>query len=258
MSEIKVITRADDAGSSSSANLAMKQAAAVGFIKNVSLLAPGGYIDGAADLLCDEKHICFGLHTTLNAEWDKVKWKPLSNVSPNDGLTDEDGYLLPHPKMFYETRPSVETVLREYEAQLDRLNRLGFDIRYVDSHMGEEAYVEGLSEAKREWAIRKGLIYHEDCDIETTQFDDEWDVEQMISHISSLCDGQYLYVAHPALYGDDMLMTGNSEFSGESIAKTRSLQASVISDIRLIRRVEEMGVSLIRYDEASMLKQIIS
>jgi hypothetical protein len=36
-------------------------------------MACGPAIEEAAELLAHRKDVCFGMHTTLNAEWDKVK-----------------------------------------------------------------------------------------------------------------------------------------------------------------------------------------
>lgn len=77
MKSIRFITRADDAGSSRSANRAIAQVVDGGFVRNVSLMACGPAIEDAAQLLAHRKDVCFGMHTTLNAEWDKVKWRPL-------------------------------------------------------------------------------------------------------------------------------------------------------------------------------------
>ena len=249
MPKIRLITRADDAGSSRAANGAVLQAAGVGFMKNVSLMAVGAYINEAAETL-KNKNVCFGMHATLNAEWDRIKWGPLTNMNRESGLVDENGFFLPYPALFHETRPAVETIIAEYDAQLEKLFAVGFDIAYVDSHMGEERLVEGLLEAKREWAYKKGLIFHGDVKLNESAFKDEWNSEEIFNHAVSLREGQYLYVTHPALYCEEMLLTGTKKTSGEDIARTRDRQAKIISDRNLFTKFNEAGVETIRYDEA--------
>ena len=34
-------------------------------------MAPGHYIEEAAQYLKDKKHICLGMHFTMNAEWEQ-------------------------------------------------------------------------------------------------------------------------------------------------------------------------------------------
>jgi predicted glycoside hydrolase/deacetylase ChbG (UPF0249 family) len=73
MKNIRFITRADDLGGSYSANQAIEQVIDAGFIKNVSIMACGPAVEDAARRLAHRKDVCFGMHTTLNAEWDRVK-----------------------------------------------------------------------------------------------------------------------------------------------------------------------------------------
>ena len=75
------------------------------------------------------------MHTTLNAEWDRVKWGPVLPPEKCKGLVDELGYFLSHPSMFVQTKPPVEQIMSEVDAQLERLHKLGFPVCYIDSHM---------------------------------------------------------------------------------------------------------------------------
>ena len=65
---IRLITRADDAGTNPTSNAAILDAYQNGLVKNVSVLAVGPAVEDAASLLAHEKGLCFGLHTALNAE----------------------------------------------------------------------------------------------------------------------------------------------------------------------------------------------
>ena len=100
MQNIRFITRADDLGSSYSANQAIEQVVDAGFIKNVSIMACAPAIEDAAQRLAHRKDVCFGMHTTLNAEWDRVKWGPVLPSEQCKGLVDQNGCFLPHPTMF--------------------------------------------------------------------------------------------------------------------------------------------------------------
>ncbi|MDR1028237.1 MAG: ChbG/HpnK family deacetylase [Clostridiales Family XIII bacterium] len=160
MARITFVARCDDLGSGADANQAIDAVTRAGFIKNVSVMAPGRFVEGAAELLAGRKEICFGMHATLNAEWDRVKWAPVLPLDETSGLVDENGYFLADPALFERTKPAPETILREVDAQLEKLRAAGFDIRYIDSHMFPEMFVEGMDEAMAEFAKRKGLIDH--------------------------------------------------------------------------------------------------
>ncbi len=251
MKDVRFITRADDAGSSHSANRAIASVLKAGFIKNVSIMAPGGFVDDAAELFADKKGICFGMHATLNAEWDRVKWGPVYAGLENSGLVDEKGMFLPDPKLFTQTKPSLDIILKELDAQLDKLSRAGFDIRYVDSHMLPEMWVPELEDTMEAWAERKGLLYH----MYYYALPPGWERvarnrTQLLPVLRELPSGQYFYLIHPAFYDEEMLLTGNSEISSEQVAKDRDADARMFSRKSMRWLMQFLSIRSIRYDEA--------
>jgi len=256
MAKLKFITRADDAGSSHSANLAICKVTKAGFIKNVSLMAPGLFIEEAACLLAHRKEICFGMHTTLNAEWDRVKWKPVLPVGQHSGLVDKDGYFLPDPSLFADTKPPLETVMAEVNAQFERLRALGFDIRYIDSHMFPEMFIDGLDDAIREFAQNKGLLDHMHYYTLPPGFMDfAANPSHPLRYLASIPPGQYFLVTHPSLYTDEMRQTGNATVSGETIAKGRAQETKLFSGVPLRLMMKMAGAAGIRYDQAEPQKR---
>jgi predicted glycoside hydrolase/deacetylase ChbG (UPF0249 family) len=251
MGKVRFITRVDDAGSSRSANAAIRGTLRAGFMKNVSVMAPGKYVEEAADLLARFKGVCFGMHSTLNAEWDRVKWGPVSSLGPESGLVDPEGAFLADPGDFERTRPRVETVMGEYNAQLDKLCRAGFNITYVDSHMLPERYIPGLDEALRDWAAAKGLMDHMyyyklPPDLMVLQAHPE----RTLSVLRAIPPGEYFYLAHPARYSQEMLQTGNSLVSGEEVARNRDREARLLGNPFIKLGMAALGISPIRYDQA--------
>ena len=252
MKNLRFVTRSDDAGSSHSANLAISRVIDAGFIKNVSVMACGPAIEAAAELLAHRKEVCFGMHTTLNAEWDRVKWKPLLPPEKCGALIDEQGYFLPHPAMFEQTQPPVDMIMQEVDAQLERLHKLGFSISYIDSHMFPERYVEGLSEAMEDFANRKGLIDH----MYFYQLP-PWGLTLCdTKDVHLLPDGQYLGISHPSLDTEEMRLTGNASTSGAVVAATRAKETALLSDPNYCRHLESLGIQSIRYSEASFDKRL--
>jgi len=250
--QIHFITRADDAGSSRSANRAIAKTIRAGLIKNVSVMAPGAFVEEAAEIFSARGEVCFGMHATLNAEWDRVKWGPVSAMPPGNGLTDEKGMFLPGTKAFSETKPPLELILKEYDAQLDKLCRAGFDIRYVDSHMFPEQYIDGLDETLAGWAKRKGLLDH----MYFYAFPPGWevllkDMKKAPAFLRDMPEGQYFIVAHPALNTEEMRMSGNAWISGEKVAKDRSLEAALYSSRTVKHIMRLFGIRPLRYDEAA-------
>lgn len=249
MSKKKLLLRADDLGSSHSANQAIAQAVKSGLIKNVSVMAVGPNLAEAADLLAQSENICFGLHATLNAEWDKVKWKPLTGLTQKSGLVDDRGYFLNDPKLFAASKPSIDILIAEFEAQLSLLTKKGFKICYVDSHMFPEAAIKGLSEALSTWIKQKGLIDH--------VFYYGNLIRQPITSTADLTGilrnldyGQHFMVVHPSLDTEEMRQTGNQQVHGYTVANARARETEVMCDQELPRLFQSCDVETIRYDQA--------
>lgn len=251
MKRAQFITRADDIGSSHSANLAGAKVARAGIIKNYSLMAPGLYIKEAAVMLGGRTDVCFGMHTTLNAEWDRVKWRPILPLQQESGLVDEDGYFLPDPAVFADTKPSLGTVMAEVAAQLKHLRDLGFNIRYIDSHMFPELFIEGFDEAMRAFAHREGLIDHmyfyrfPEGMLEFVKHP-----KRPLVYFKHIPAGQYFLAAHPSLDTLEMRQTGNATYPGEAIARGRAAETKLYSSLATRALFALTGCEAIRYDEA--------
>ena len=75
---IRLITRGDDSGSAITANEAIRDAFTRGILRNTSVMVPGPFFREAAEMLGPlSPALCIGLHVTLNAEWDDLRWGPL-------------------------------------------------------------------------------------------------------------------------------------------------------------------------------------
>lgn len=238
---IKVITRCDDAGSSHAANRAIVKVLKRGLIKNVSIMAPTAFVEEFRRLSQDLRGVTFGLHFTLNAEWDRVKWKPLSEVP--DSLVDESGYFLTHPSLFLKTKPDLEPIRIELEAQYQKLIRLGFDISYVDSHMLPELFIPGLFEEIDRFCQKNGLInhsyYYDLFSKNVFQNKDEYEGRQLF------------LVIHPSKNTKEMRMTGNQEYSGKEVAASRAKETKLFSSFFTKMQFRIRGIVPISYVEAT-------
>jgi hypothetical protein len=254
MARVDFIARADDLGNCESTNIAIDSVTRAGFIKNVSVMAPGPAVSHAAELFSNRKDVCFGMHTTLNAEWDNLKWKPILSHDKNCGFIDENGFFLASPAMFAETKPRVEVVMKEVDAQLERLHAFGFDIKYIDSHMLPEIFIEGLDESMEEFARKKGLLdhmYYYALPPGIKQLQE--DPSRFIQFFLTLPGGQYFIVAHPSLDTEEVRRMGNDNEDGENVAKSRAAETKIFSNKTLRRSLRLIGCSGVRYDEAKPL-----
>jgi chitin disaccharide deacetylase len=247
----------DDFGVSHAANTAITELVAAGdFIKNVSCMAVGPHIEEGADLIKKYRHICLGLHATLNAEWDFIKWPPISPVGDIPTLVTEDGVFYSDPAYFVQNRPDISQILLEYDRQLDVLTNLGLDISYVDSHMLPERYVDGLSEAMSDWARRKGLIDHSHyyrfpAQLEpaaSNSLDERYN--NAVAWLESLQEGGYIFIMHPAKYSRELLLYGNRHYPAQMVAAARDVEYRLLRSKNLELVCNRLGINTIRYNEA--------
>ncbi|SFS55918.1 ChbG/HpnK family deacetylase [Paenibacillus sp. BC26] len=273
-SAVSLIARADDCGNSESHNLAIAESCKHGIVRNVSVMATGAALDHAAALFAGDRSICFGLHATMNAEWETFRWKPLLPASEVSTLVDADGYFMQHPGLWLAAPPDVEQILNEMKAQLDKLRAAGFEITYADSHMFFEWAVKGLDAALDAWCVQEGLISHRPFtgrlpeiggdgagagssagtgqgageDVEAGD-----PVDQFVARLKHAAPGQYLIVGHPGYDDEETRGWGNSDYPGTKVAQDRHWERLMFTDKRVLDTVQSGGVRLLRYDEAQAL-----
>lgn len=245
-----LITRADDCGSSHAANEAILEAAETGFIKNISVMACGNFLEEAAEMLSDRKDICFGLHACINSEWTQVTWGPVAPKEKVPSLIDDRGIFYQSPEKLKMHFPVLEEIITEYKYQLEYARKAGFNILYMDSHMFPEVYLPGLGEAMSRLIETEGLVDHKWYNRIIPGNDLFTSNSSLIEKTLAEIEGQYLFVMHPAKYGEEMRMTGNETISGEEIAGARELDYRFLTDRKNIALCEKYKVKLLRYDEA--------
>ncbi len=153
---MQVIFRADDAGSSEGANQAIAETVIHGPVRNVSLMAPGPALSHAYEILAPLQ-TSFGLHVTLNSEWQSMKWGPVLPRERVASLVGPDGRFTPNPSVLQSQGFSVAEAIAEVAAQLTKLRTFGFEIEYLDEHMGV-GWIAGLADALGRFCDAEGLV----------------------------------------------------------------------------------------------------
>lgn len=248
---IRLITQGDDCGSNHSANAAILEAYRRGILRNASLMAPCAGIVEAAALFAGEPGLCCGLHLTLNAEWDSVRWGPVLPPSAVPSLVDEDGRFFRTTQRLHDNDPKPSEILAEMQAQLDLVRSLGFSPVFADVHMGFTWVAAGLEEALDDWCARNGLLnagrtYRPLPEVKTTGDP----VERLIASLEAAAPGQYSLIGHPAYDDEEMRALGHSGYPGEAVAASRDWERLLFTDPRILRYCREQGVVPIRHDEA--------
>lgn len=246
----EIISRADDCGSSHAANAAIFETIEIGFIKNVSVMGCGPYLEEAAQMLAERREICFGLHGCINSEWSNVVWGPVAPKEKVKSLIDARGVFFPSQKDFLKHPPVLEEIITEYRYQLERVRKVGFDVRYMDSHMFPELFIPGLEEAMSRMIEQEGLVDHRYFNRILPGNDLFTSKKGMFEKILAKINGQYLFVMHPAKYSEEMCRMGNAEIDGKCVAECREKDYQFLTDLANVKLCKKYGVRLLRYDEA--------
>lgn len=216
-------------------------------------MAVGSQIESGAEALAPwASQVDLGLHLTVNAEWDCLKWKPLSPPEAIPALLDEAGNFHQTSLGLERAAPPPEQVLREASAQLDRLTALGLPITYVDGHMFPYLYVPGLEQALRQWCREKGLLYASAYDglyqggpaFGPTYEAFSQSVEQWLG---TLHGQTRLYVMHPAQFSPETMAFANRDFPAGVVAWERELEYRSAIDPVWTERTERFGLTLTRF-----------
>lgn len=249
---IKLITRGDDAGSCKSANRAIRQAFEEGILRNASVIVPGPAFADAFEVLGGLRGLCIGLHLTLTAEWEFPRYSPILPTDKVPSLILKDGAFPFTTKEFWDIKPDPDQAVAEASAQLAALRKIGFDPKYLDTHMGIGGYPpvqDGLADLIK----KEGLIAGNHPPVtRLPQPEEKIDdpVDRLVWQLQRAEAGCYLTVGHPCF--DDEDAAGMRKI-GESVGTQggpRNRQRLMFCDPKVLGVCRERVVTPIRYDEA--------
>jgi chitin disaccharide deacetylase len=123
-----VIVNADDLGLCHAANVGVYDCLGTGTVTSATVMVPCPWARDAAVRYRGED---VGVHLTVNAEWERYRWGPITH-SPS--LLDGDGGFPRTLEDFWD-HADVDEVRRECRAQIERAILWGFDVSHLDAHM---------------------------------------------------------------------------------------------------------------------------
>lgn len=257
---IRVVTRADDGGSCLSANEAVRAVVEGGIVRNVSVMVPGPAFREFAPWLAEERGVDVGIHLTMNAEWERVKWGPCAPLDRVQPLVDQDGVFLPTTAALHERGDSVvEPMVTEARAQVAFARSLGVNVAYMDDHMGF-TWLPGVRSALealgRELGVPTrfgGLDRWPSLPGEHPTEDAEAMVTRFLALVAAASEGTYLWVTHPGFDRDDMRAFTLPDVPAGRIAREREADRRFWLFPRL-REAAAAGAFLpIRFSEAAAI-----
>ena len=255
---IDLIMRGDDYGSAISANKAIAACVREGqTIKNISVMSCGKYLEEGAEFLRSVRGVDIGMHAVLNSEWDPIKWTPCSPKAQIASLLNSDGEFYASQQELMAADPDIDECIREYDAQLDHLARLGIPVTYADSHMAPEIWIPDLIPAFRDWIRRKGLLDVTDCYYYAGAMGPDWgsSYEEFTRNTRDWLlgmpeDRENIHVIHAAMAGEDTMAFYNRGAAPGIICQQRDWEYRMFSSG--IRQYPELmeRIHFMRFSEA--------
>lgn len=138
--EIRLVVQSDDFGMCHAGNEGVVKAFTEGVLTQASVMVACPWFREAARL-AKEHSIPVGVHLMATAEWEYLRWGPLTG---GRSLVGEDGRF---PRTIEAVRDQADTdeLLEEFVAQVEAFRSEGLSPAYFDCHMGvvtPEPYVE--------------------------------------------------------------------------------------------------------------------
>ena len=252
---IQLIIRGDDIGSSHAANVGCIESYQNGIMTSVEIMPPCPSFLEAVKMLKENPNLDVGIHLTLTAEWDYIKWRPLTHV-PN--LVDEAGNFFPmvwknenYPpgQSIAEADWTIKEIEQELQAQIEMSLKNLPQISHISSHMGFTGLDTKIGELVESLAKEYDLY----VDMTKVKRFPNWiqnqpvetRIEQFCENLKNLEPGTYLFVEHPAKDFPEMELIGHT--GSGNIAKERDMVTQVFTSEKVKQIIKNKGIQLISY-----------
>lgn len=260
-SDIFLLIRGDDIGSSHAANTACIESYRNGIMRSVELMVPGPWFLEAVRLLNENPGLDAGVHLVVTSEWNDIKWRPLT-CCPS--LVDKDGYFYPMiwPRPDFpagsalkEAPWKIDEIEREFRAQIELAKRYIPWVSHVNCHMGCEGCAPEIA------ALVKKLAVEYKLDIDPFEagykYIPLWNrndtaAEQRISSalntLNNLKSGKYFLIEHPGMDTPEMQAIWHTGY--ENVAADRDAVTRVFTNPEVMDLIRVRKISLVSYKEA--------
>jgi CubicO group peptidase (beta-lactamase class C family)/predicted glycoside hydrolase/deacetylase ChbG (UPF0249 family) len=260
---IQLVIRGDDMGFSHSANEALIKSFKEGIETSIEIIAPSPWFPEAVKLLAENPKVDVGLHFAITAEWDNLKWRPLTEAP---SLRNKDGYFYqmlnhnndyPHNAV-KDNAWKLEDVEKELRAQIEMGLKHIPRMSHVSGHMGSTGFAPEIKEMAKKVAKEYNLTMvdvdglkdyntsYVGFDIKNKNTDER--IQAFIDMINRLEPGKnYVFVEHPGL--DNTELQAISHIGYEDVAKHRQDVTNIFTSEKVKEAIIRKGVSLVSYME---------
>jgi predicted glycoside hydrolase/deacetylase ChbG (UPF0249 family) len=254
--EIRLIVRGDDMGSSHAANVACIKSYREGIVRTVEVMVPCPWFNEAVRMLRENPALDVGVHLTLTSEWENCKWGPMTG-SPS--LVDGQGNFLPTTRQrndfppntgFLDANPKIEEVEKELRTQIEVAVKKIPQVSHLTCHMGTAtstpqltALVKKLSD---EYKLPLGAPEAKSAGgFGGSQTSPEEKEAALVKLLENLKPGLWLFVDHPGLDTPEMRAIGHMGY--ENVAADRDGVTKAFTSDKVKAVIQKRGIKLISY-----------
>jgi hypothetical protein len=244
----------DDFGMCSPVNDGIVQAFTQGLLTDANLMAPCPAF-AEATRLAKAHHIPVGIHATFTAEWDHLRWKPLTSLR---SMIEPDGTFRRTVSDAWRDADLTEAAA-ELDAQWDRIESAGLAISHVSEHMGGDAKLAALLKKKvleKKVAYRNFTLDGARHDLPRYDLASVFPTGQMSNDesiargrleewIESLGPGHHMWVTHCAVDHPSLAAICEPTHHAVEWARTyRIIDQTLVLDPDIKARVQRRGIKL--------------
>jgi predicted glycoside hydrolase/deacetylase ChbG (UPF0249 family) len=263
VSNTKFVVRGDDMGFSHTANDALIKTFNEGIETSIEVIVPSPWFPEAVKLLAQNPKVDVGLHFAITAEWDNVKWRPLTDCA---SIKDKDGYFyqMLFPNKNYpngavqDHKWNVADVEKELRAQIDMALKYIPRLSHISGHMGSTGFAPEIKEMAQKVAKEYNLTMVDvdglknlntsyiGFDIQNKNTEER--VNGFIEMLDKMQSGKnYVFVEHPAFDTDEMRAIYHIGY--EDVAKHRQDVSNIFMSEKVKKAIVEKGIQLVSYKE---------
>jgi CubicO group peptidase (beta-lactamase class C family)/predicted glycoside hydrolase/deacetylase ChbG (UPF0249 family) len=259
----RLIVRGDDMGFSHAANEALIKCYKEGIETSIEIIVPSPWYPEAIKMLQQNPAIDVGLHFAITAEWDGIKWRPLTAAT---SLRDENGYFFPmlfpnknYPKNALQEQPyKLEEIEAELRAQITMARKHIPWLSHVSGHMGSTAFSPEVKAMVARVSKEMGIPMVDrdpinDHQIQYIGFDfrnktTAQRIDGFIGMLDRLEDGKtYVFVEHPGLDTDELRAIHHIGYP--DVAQGRQDVTTLFTSEKVKEAIARRGIQLVSYKE---------
>ena len=253
---IRLIIRGDDMGMTQGSLVAFERAFNEGVLSSASVVVPGPWFEGAAELCRKNPGWSTGIHLCLVGEWRGYRWRPVLPWNQVSSIVDEDGFLYTYPDELFSHRPKLEEIEAELRAQIDLARKKGVNVQYLDTHYltaSNQTY-PGLGDLINKLASDyhlplSGTLGERELSIYETPVEQK--LGAAIRQVGELTPGLWLWICHPGIDSPEQRALIHSApediFVSGGVGRHRAAVLEVLTSIELKSVILKKRIELVDY-----------